>query len=134
MRSCSGRVQDVREREIEGVYFTVWYGMEDGKPWLWAVMQEDGVFRIMRGDPQGRFERAYGFGCYKSREIAQDMLDAQARSHGWCSAACGICWHLRNKGQSCNFFFSPIEGLTLERISIRLRCKKCLDWGEIPPG
>ena len=114
--------------------FTVWYGMDNGKPWLWAVMHVFGEYRIMRGDQSGNFSTVIGFDHFKTRDAAQEVLDAFARGLGWRNAACGGCWHLRNKGQSCNFFFSPIEGLPLGRNDIRLRCKKCLDWGEIPPG
>ncbi len=66
---------------------------------------------VVRGmvDEQGQFVGweilpAYASRRYNTHEEAMQVLDETIRANHLQRADCGTCWHLRNHGQTCDFF------------------------------
>lgn len=109
------------------------YAVKPGKN---PVGNRDG-WHILRGliDEQGRF---VGWNIlpqtcvrwYCTYEEATQRLEHDIKACKLQRADCGGCWHLRNHGQTCDFFLCDLEKCG----HLALRCGKCLAWGRVPPG
>lgn len=124
----------------------IYYGTEGDKQYLYAVMctKHGGQqpYQVMRGcisngeAKRGIWDPVKELACSATQDAAEESLQCYAKEHGLRDGGCGRCWHLREGagGDTCDFFWEPLERISMGHLTLPIRCEGCLAWGECPPG